>query len=120
MISKTLKMQKTAPPVETLTPSQSSDDQRVTLGIQHRGRITTREATRLLRQFWPKNIVKDVEVKKRREPHVVPGYSPLWVFITFTPGYSFENFLDWPDYEENWPESFDKGLFKEEEDNEAH
>ena len=28
-------------------------------------------------------------------------------------GYSFENWLDWPLCEDNWPNQFDKGLFKE-------
>ena len=89
---------------------------KVRLGIQHRGKITTKEATRTLRQFWEKNIIRDVEVKRRKEFHLAPGYTALWIIITFAPNYTFENYLDWPEFEENWPETFDKGLFKEDDD----
>ena len=89
----------------------------VTLGVQHRGKVSTKEATRVLRVFWPKNIVKEVEVKRRVEiVDVVADYQPLWITVTLAHGYTFENYLDWPLYEENWPDQFDKGLFKEESD----
>ena len=45
----------------------------------------------------------------------VPGYTALWILLRFCPGFTFENFLDWPEFEENWPDTFDKGLFKEED-----
>ena len=92
-------------------------DDVVTLGIQHRGKISTKEATRVLRAFWPKYVVRSVSVKKREEiVDVFPDYHPLWVMLTLARGYSFENYLDWPEFEENWPDGFDKGLFKEEGD----
>ena len=87
-----------------------------TLGVQHRGKISTKEATKVLRLFWPKHIVKSVKVKKRAEVDVVEDYQPLWVTVTLAHGYTFDNYLDWPRYEENWPDQFDKGLFKEESD----
>jgi hypothetical protein len=90
-------------------------DEVVTLGVQYRGKISAKEATKVLRAFWPKHVVKDVKVKKRVEiVDVVPGNQPVWVIVRLVRGYSFENYLDWPLYEENWPEQFDKGLFKEE------
>ena len=89
----------------------------VTLGVQHRGKISAKEATRVLRLFWPKNIVREVRVKKRVElVDVFPDYQPLWIFVTLNRGFTFENYLDWPKYEDNWPNEFDKGLFKEEGD----
>lgn len=89
--------------------------QRTVLGVQHRGKITAKEATRVLRSFWPKTVVKEVEVKRRKEM-TAPGYAALWIIVKFAPGYDFENYLDWPEFEENWPETFDKGLFKEDDD----
>ena len=41
--------------------------ERVILGVQHRGKVTTKEATKMLRKEWPRNVVKEVEVKRRRE-----------------------------------------------------
>ena len=85
------------------------------MGVQHKGRITLKEANKLLREFWPKTIVKNVEVKRRVEvADKSPDYQPLWVVVTMATGYSFENWLDWPLCEDNWPIQFDKGLFKEE------
>ena len=54
-------------------------------------------------------------------PRTTPGEHlvevfPLWVVVRMAPGYTFENYLDWPEYEDNWPLGFDKGLFKEEEE----
>ena len=89
--------------------------EKITMGVQHKGRITPKEANRLLRDFWPKTIVKRVEVKKRKEvADRFPDYFPLWVIVTMSPGHTFENWLDWPQCEDNWPQQFDKGLFKEE------
>ena len=85
------------------------------LGIQHKGKIKSKEATRILRNFWPKTVIKEVEVKRRKEISA-PGYTALWIVIRFAAGYNFENYLDWPEFEENWPDAFDKGLFKEEDE----
>ena len=93
--------------------------ERVLLGVQHRGKISSKEATKMLRKFWPKNIIKGVEVKRRREAgDKIPGYTALWLSLRFTPGFNFENYLDWPEFEDNWPDTFDKGLFKEDDDDE--
>ena len=66
-----------------------------------------------------------------------PGCTAFWISLTLAPGYDFENFLDWPQVshrlqrraisilrfeyklcsfqnEDNWPNGFDRGLFKEE------
>lgn len=56
-----------------------------------------------------------MRVRRRREVGE-PGYSPLWVSLVLAPGYTFENYLDWPTYEDNWPAGYDKGLFREEVD----
>ena len=91
--------------------------ERVLLGVQHRGKISSKEATKMLRKFWPKNIIKKVEVKRRREAgDKIPGYTALWISLRFTAGFNFENYLDWPEFEDNWPDTFDKGLFKEEDE----
>ena len=42
------------------------------------------------RQFWPRNVIKEVEVKRRREIAPHPGYQPLWVIVKLAPGYTFE------------------------------
>ena len=42
------------------------------------------------RQFWPRNIIKEVEVKRRSELAPHPGYQPLWVIVKLAPGYTFE------------------------------
>ena len=108
-------------PVKKDIPDDASNAmlEKVLLGVQHRGKITSKEATKMLRKFWPKNIIKEVEVKRRREVgDIIPGYTALWVRVRFTPGYNFENYLDWPEFEDNWPDVFDKGLFKEDDDDE--
>ena len=104
---------------ETEDKQETEEDtnESVTLGVQHRGKISTKEASRILRAFWPKNIVKDVKVRKRMEiVDVAPDYQPLWVVVKFARNYTFENYLDWPAHEDNWPDAFDKGLFREELD----
>ena len=89
--------------------------EKITMGVQYKGRTTSKEANKLLRDFWPKNIVKNVEVQKRIElTDRSPEYQPFWVIVTMDTGYNFENWLDWPLCEDNWPSQFDKGLFKEE------
>ena len=104
---------------EVKEPEQKEDEnvvyEKLTLGVQHRGRITNKDATKILRQFWPRTVIKSVEVKRRKELGAHPGYQPLWVIVRLAPGYTFENYLDWPEYEDNWPLGFDKGLFKEED-----
>ena len=50
-------------------------------------------------------MIKDVEVKRRSELAPHPGYQPLWVIVRLAPGYTFENYLDWPEYEDNWPQA---------------
>ena len=100
---------------EVTSNDQDKSFEKVLLGIQHRGKITVKEATRILRNFWPKNVIKEVEVKRRRELSA-PGYTALWIKIKFCSGYNFENYLDWPEFEENWPDAFDKGLFKEDDE----
>ena len=73
----------------------------------------------MLRKFWPKVIIKEVEVKRRREvSDYIPGYIAFWVRVRFAQDYNFENYLDWPEFEDNWPDTFDKGLFKEDDDDE--
>ena len=37
-----------------------------------------------------------------------PDYTPLWIVVTLAHGYNFENWLDWPQCEDNWPSVFDK------------
>ena len=99
--------------------NENAMTEKVLLGVQHRGKITSKEATKMLRKFWPKIIIKEVEVKRRREVgDIIPGYTALWVRLRFAPGYNFENYLDWPEFEDNWPDTFDKGLFKEDDDDE--
>ena len=94
-------------------------NEKVLLGVQHRGKITSKEATKMLRKFWPKVIIKEVEVKRRREvSDFIPGYTALWIRVRFAQDYNFENYLDWPEFEDNWPDTFDKGLFKEDDDDE--
>ena len=56
-----------------------------------------------------RTIIKTVEVRRRHE--VVdrsPDYTPLWIVVTLAHGYNFENWLDWPQCEDNWPSVFDK------------
>ena len=48
-------------------PPEAEKTERVILGVQHRGKVTTKEATKMLRKEWPRNVVKEVEVKRRRE-----------------------------------------------------
>ena len=94
--------------------AESTKFEKITMGVQHKGRVSAKEANKLLREFWPKNIVKKVEVKRRVEvADRSPDYQPLWVVVTMATGHSFENWLDWPLCEDNWPNQFDKGLFKE-------
>ena len=65
----------------TTEPNQS---EKVLLGIQHRGGISPKEATRQLRKFWPKNIIKYVEVKRRKDSETpAPGYKSLWIIVRF-------------------------------------
>ena len=99
--------------------AEATDDhlETITLGVQHRGKISNKEATRILRKFWPKYVVKSIAVKRRVDiVDVFPDYKPIWVMLTLARGYTFESYLDWPANEENWPEGFDKGLFKDEGD----
>ena len=59
--------------------------------------------------FLDRNIVKTVEVKRRSEvSDRSPDYVPLWIIVTMSHGYNFENWLDWPQCEDNWPNTFDK------------
>ena len=100
---------------ETFAIEVSKTLEKITMGVQHKGRITPKDANKMLRDFWPKAIVKHVEVKRRVEvADRSPDYQPLWVIVTMATGHSFENWLDWPLCEDNWPNQFDKGLFKEE------
>ena len=102
-------------------PENAADvvNEKVLLGVQHRGKITSKEATKMLRKFWPKVIIKEVEVKRRREvSDYIPGYIAFWIRVRFAQDYNFENYLDWPEFEDNWPDTFDKGLFKEDDDDE--
>ena len=66
----------------------------------------------LLESDYPdfsRNIIKTVEVKRRNEvADRTPEYTPLWIIVTMAHGYSFENWLDWPQCEDNWPCTFDK------------
>ena len=56
-----------------------------------------------------RNIIKTVDVKRRTEvSDRSPEYTPLWIIVTMAHGYSFENWLDWPLCEDNWPSTFDK------------
>ena len=56
-----------------------------------------------------RSIIKTVEVKRRHEvTDRSPDYTPLWIIVTLAHGYSFENWLDWPQCEDNWPSVFDK------------
>ena len=32
----------------------------------------------------------------------------FWIIVTLAHGYNFENWLDWPQCEDNWPGTFDK------------
>ena len=48
-------------------PPEAEKAERVILGVQHRGKVTTKEAAKMLRKEWPRNVVKELEVKRRRE-----------------------------------------------------
>ena len=37
-----------------------------------------------------------------------PEHWPLWITVTMAHGFNFENWLDWPQCEDNWPATFDK------------
>ena len=75
------------PPMTLVTKSitehnQNADSEKVLLGIQHRGGISLKEATRQLRKFWPRNIIKEVEVKRRKDSaNETPGYKSLWIIV---------------------------------------
>ena len=60
---------------ETIKEEPDNLGEKVTLGIQHRGNISTKDATKMLRSFWEKSIVKNIEVKRRKEFHLAPGYT---------------------------------------------
>ena len=83
------KSQMPLPQISSITKSnkecnQNTDSEKVLLGIQHRGGISLKEATRQLRKFWPKNIIKEVEVKRRKDSvNEAPGYKSLWIIVRF-------------------------------------
>jgi hypothetical protein len=52
---------------EELAVEVSKTFEKITMGVQHKGRIMLNEENKLLREFWPKTIVKNVEVKRRVE-----------------------------------------------------
>ena len=75
---------------ENLAVEVSKTFEKITMGVQHKGRITPKEANKLLREFWPKTIVKNMEVKRRVEvADKRPDYQPLWVVVTMATGYNF-------------------------------
>ena len=53
--------------------------------------------------------MKRLEVRRRQEvSDRSPDHVPLWVIVTMTQGYNFDNWLDWPQCEDNWPQHFDR------------
>ena len=53
------------------------------MGVQHRGKTTPKDASKLLREFWPRNIVREVEVKRRVEiAEKSPEHQALWIIVT--------------------------------------
>ena len=50
-----------------------------------------------------------MQVSRRQEvADISPDYVPLWVTVRLAHGYNFDNWLDWPHCQDNWPEQFDK------------
>ena len=50
-----------------------------------------------------------MQVSRRQEvADRSPDYVPLWVTVRLAHGYNFDNWLDWPHCQDNWPEQFDK------------
>ena len=58
---------------------------------------------------YVRSVVRSVQVSRRQEvADRSPDYVPLWVTVKLAHGYNFDNWLDWPHCQDNWPEQFDK------------
>ena len=80
---------------------------RVVFPAQHLGPITTQEAESQLREFWPRQVVRRISVRKTAQLFSAKcGLEHLEIETFLQPGHNYDNYFSRPAHDQHWPRQF--------------